>query len=88
MSKDKSDWVEIFRSGTDYEAALVYALLRDADIPTVILNQRDHAFNLTHGYLAKVKVMVPESMYEIASELLSTSSITDDELTQEALKKH
>jgi len=84
--KDIADWVEVFRSGTDYEAALVHARLQDAEIPSVILNQRDHAFNLTFGYLAKVKVLVPKSMEEAASELLSTQSLTDEELLQEALK--
>ncbi|MCY3593659.1 MAG: CPBP family glutamic-type intramembrane protease [Bacteroidetes bacterium] len=80
------DWTEVFRSGTDYEAALVHARLEDADIPSVILNQRDHAFNLTHGYLAKVRVLVPKSMENSALEILSKQSLTDEELTQEALK--
>ena len=74
------DWVEIFRSGTDYEAALVHARLEDAEIPSVILNQRDHAFNLTHGYLAKVRVMVPKSMKKEANELLATDSPLEDDL--------
>lgn len=76
---DITDWVEIFRSGTDYEAVLVHARLEDAEIPSVILNQRDHAFNLTHGYLAKVRVMVPRSMKKEAETLLSTESpFTED----------
>lgn len=76
---DITDWVEIFRSGTDYEAVLVHARLEDAEIPSVILNQRDHAFNLTHGYLAKVRVMVPRSMKKEADALLSTESpFTED----------
>ena len=82
----RADWTEVFRSGTDYEAALVHARLEDADIPSVILNQRDHAFNLTHGYLAKIKVLVPISMEKLALEILSKQSLTDEELTQEALK--
>lgn len=86
MGKDIADWIEIFRSGTDYEAALVHARLEDAEIPSVILNQRDHAFNLTHGYLAKVKVLVPKSEKEAALELLSSQSSTEEELVQEALK--
>ncbi len=86
MGNSTHDWVEIFRSGTDYEAALVHARLDDADIPAVILNQRDHAFNLTFGYLAKVKVMVPKSMKEEALKLLSEQSPSDEDLTREALK--
>lgn len=82
----KDDWTEVFRSGTDYEAALVHARLEDADIPSVILNQRDHALNLTHGYLAKVRVLVPKSMETSALEILSRQSLSDEELTQEALK--
>lgn len=86
MSKNIADWVEVCRCGTDYEGALIHARLVDAEIPAVILNQRDHAFNLTHGYLAKVKVLVPKSMEALASEILSKQSLTDDELIREALK--
>ncbi len=86
MGKDMTDWIEVFRSGTDYEAALVHARLKDAGIPSVMLNQRDHAFNLNLGYLAKIKVLVPKSMEELALEILSKRSLTDEELTQEALK--
>ena len=87
MGNDSTDWTEVFRSGTDYEASLVHARLQDADIPAVILNQRDHAFNLTFGYLAKVKVMVPKSMKKEASELLSKPPLTDEELSKAALKE-
>ncbi len=86
MGNDTHNWVEIFRSGTDYEAALVHARLEDANIRSVILNQRDHAFNLTFGYLAKVRVMVPKSMKEEALKLLSEQSPSDEELAREALK--
>ena len=86
MGNDSTDWVEVFRCGTDYEASLVHARLQDAGIPSVILNQRDHAFNLTFGYLAKVKVLVPRSVEKTASELLSTQALTDEELAHAALK--
>ncbi len=81
-----TDWEEVYRCSTDYEAELVHARLEDIDIPSVILNQRDHAFNLTHGYLAKVKVLVPKSKIKLAREILSKQSLTDEELTQEALR--
>ena len=87
MGNDKKDWVEVFQCGTDYEADLVYAVLQDAGIASVILNQRDHAFNLIYGYLANVKVMVPRSVEKEALELLSSQSISEEELTRVALKK-
>jgi len=86
MGKDNTDWVEIFRSGTDYEAVLVHARLQDEGIPVVILNQRDHAFNLNLGYLAKVKVLVPKSMKEAAFDLLESQPLTEEELAQIALR--
>ncbi|MCY4172427.1 MAG: DUF2007 domain-containing protein [Bacteroidetes bacterium] len=85
MNKDSIDWVEVFRCGTDYEAALVHARLQDEHIPAVILNQRDHAFNLNLGYLSKVKVLVPKSMEKQASDLLDSKPLTDEELAQIAL---
>lgn len=87
MGNDTQDWVEVFHSGTDYEADLVHAVLQDAGIASVIMNQRDHAFNLIHGYLAKVKVLVPRSLEKEAIELLSSQSISEEELTRAALKK-
>ena len=60
MSDGKyQNWVTIFTSGTDYEADLVRDRLDDRGIPAVVLTQRDHAFNLTVGDLAAVRVMVP-----------------------------
>ncbi len=87
MRKGNTDWVEVFRSGTDYEAALVQARLQDEHIPAVILNQRDHAFNLNLGFLAKVKVLVPRSMEQAASDLLESQPLTDEELVEIALSE-
>ncbi|MCY4158977.1 MAG: type II CAAX endopeptidase family protein [Bacteroidetes bacterium] len=84
--KRRTEWVEVFRCGIDYEADIVYARLQDADIPAVILNQRDHAFNLTFGYLAKIKILVPSSMQKAASEIILQQPLNEDELTHEALK--
>ena len=83
---DLTDWTEVFRCGTDYEAELVKSRLSDAGTPVVILNHRDHAFNLTHGYLAKVRVMVPQSFAAQARDLLDSQPPSDDELTRQALE--
>lgn len=82
---DLTDWIEVFRSGTDYEAELVKSRLSDAGIPVVILNHRDHAFNLTHGYMAKVRVMVPRSYTAQARDLLELQPPSEDELARQAL---
>jgi len=63
-------WSAVYVAGTDYEADLVCLRLRDNGIRAVVLNQRDHAWNLTLGYLAKVRVFVPEEEAELAAALL------------------
>ena len=78
-------WACVFTSGTDYEAEMVCARLQAADIPAVVLSQRDHAWNLTQGFLAKVRVMVPESVQSEAEALLNAATLPDEELTRAAL---
>ncbi len=79
------DWIVIFTSGTDYEADLVRDRLDDAGIPAVVLTQRDHAFNLTLGDLAQVRVLVPPAHAEAATALLESAPFSDADLEQAAL---
>lgn len=81
----RSNWEEVFLCSTDYEANLVRARLEDAGIVSVLLNQRDHAFNLTQGSMAKVRVLVPKSMKAEALALFAAEALTDEELTEVAL---
>ncbi|HMB89768.1 MAG TPA: hypothetical protein VKP65_02910 [Rhodothermales bacterium] len=85
MSDTYEDWIVVFKSGTDYEADLVRDRLDDADIPAVVLTQRDHAFNLTMGDLAQVHVLVPPAHVEAAVAVLDSIPFTDEELTEAAL---
>jgi len=80
-------WKTVFISGTDYEAELARNRLDDAGIPAVVLSQRDHAWNLTHGYLAKVRVLVPKELHETAEELLREPPVSDEELDTMAQKR-
>ena len=79
------DWKTVFKTGQDYEAGLVRDRLRNADIPAVILNKRDHAYNLTLGDMAQIKVMVPAEREEEAKALLSQAPLSDAELEAAAL---
>ncbi len=63
-------WIVVFKSGTDYEADLVRDRLDDAGIPAVVLSQRDHAFNVSFGDMAQVRVLTPPEHVEAASQLL------------------
>ena len=81
----RKGWCVVFMSGTDYESELVKSRLDDADIPAVLLSQRDHAWNLTQGYLAKVRVLVPDAYREAAEELLREPPLTPEELEAQAL---
>ena len=85
MSDTYEDWIIVFKSGTDYEADLVRDRLDDADIPAVVLTQRDHAFNLTMGDLAQVHVLVPPAHVKAAADVLEGVPFTDAELTEAAL---
>ena len=54
-------------------------------MPAVVLTQRDHAFNLTVGDLASVRVMVPPDRVEDARDVLESEPLTDEELEEAAL---
>lgn len=84
-SRNYEDWIVVLKTGTDYEADLVRDRLDDADIPAVVLTQRDHAFNLNVGDLAEVNVLVPPDRAEDAIALLQSEPFTDEELEQAAL---
>jgi hypothetical protein len=84
-SRSYEDWIVVLKTGTDYEADLVRDRLDDADIPAVVLTQRDHAFNLNVGDLAEVNVLVPPDRAEDAIALLQSEPFTDEELEQAAL---
>ena len=84
-NRSYDDWKTIFETGLDYEAGLVRDRLRDADIPAVILNQRDHALSLTVGDMAQIKVMVPVEKEVEARALLNEAPLSDAELDEAAL---
>lgn len=76
------DWVEVFRSSTDYEADIVRDRLDDAGIPAIVFTQRDHVFNLNVGHLAQVSVRVPVYYAEAACQILAET--VDDETLRQA----
>ena len=77
------DWVEVFRSSTDYEADIVRDRLDDAGIPAIVFTQRDHVFNLNVGNLARVSVRVPARYAEAARRLLA-EPVDEDALRRAA----
>ena len=79
------NWVSVFKSGTDYEADLVRSRLDDSGIPAVALTQRDHAFNLTVGDLARVNVLVPPEREAEARAILAEAPLRGRELDEAAL---
>ena len=90
MFREKEDqpiegWLTVFKSGTDYEADLVKDRLVDSGLSAVILTHRDHAFHLTVGDLAVVRVLVAPDQYEDAMRILQTAPLTDEELEAAAL---
>lgn len=78
-------WVVVFKSGTDYEADLVRDRLDDSGLPAVVLTQRDHAFNMTMGEMALVRVLVPPEHVQAAMRVLESEPVSDEELDAAAL---
>jgi len=84
-AKTYEGWSVVFETGTDYEADLVRHRLDDAGVPSVVLTQRDHAFNLTVGYLAPVLVLVPPDRVADARSVLTSEPFSDEELSRIAM---
>jgi hypothetical protein len=78
-------WISITDTNTDFEADLIRDRLDEAGIPAVVLTQRDHAFNLNLGDMARVHVMVPPEHAKAAREVVDEQPISDEELTNAAL---
>ncbi len=86
MTDDQYEgWITVFKSGTDYEADMVRDRLDDAGIPAVVLTQRDHAFNLNVGDLAKVNVLVQADRADEAVALLESLPPSDAEISEAAM---
>lgn len=79
--KKLEGWVSVFRTSTDYEADMVRDRLDSAGIPAATFTQRDHAFNVNIGSLAKVYVMVPPDREEEARAVLA-EQLSDEELDE------
>ncbi len=84
MEKKKAyeGWIAVFETSTDYEADMVRDRLDSNDVPAIVLTQRDHAFNLTIGKLARVLVMVPPEQVGLAKDILAEAPLTDEELNE------
>ncbi|MCH8276532.1 MAG: hypothetical protein IIA50_03190 [Bacteroidetes bacterium] len=78
-------WITVFNSGTDYEAELVRDRLVDSGVPAVVLTHRDHAFNLTVGDLARVRVLVSPEHRVAALRILNTPPVSLEDLEAAAL---
>jgi len=86
MSEKSVDgWVEVFTTGTDYEAELVRDRLADQGLNAVVLAHRDHAFNLTVGDLSTTRVLVPPSQADEARRILQSVPLSDQDLDDAAL---
>lgn len=83
--KEFEGWVAVFSCGTDFEADLVRDRLGEADIPAIVLTQRDHAFNLNVGDMSPVHVMVPPAHEAAAREVVDQAPLTDAELEEAAM---
>lgn len=86
MSRLEFDgWLEVFQTGIDYEADLVRDRLDDSGLEAVIMRKKDQAFSLTHGSMSRIYVLVPPHHEAEALAILTSQTVSDDELTAAAL---
>ncbi len=85
MKGEYEGWITIYESGTDYDADIVRDRLDSFGVPAVVLTQRDHAFNLTLGKMASVRVLVPPEYVEEAHHILE-ETISEEELEEAAMQ--
>jgi hypothetical protein len=81
-------WVEVFKTGIDYEAELVRDRLDDSGIEAVIMTKKDRSFSLTHGSMSRIHVMVPVEREADAMDVLGAEPVSDEELTRAALARN
>jgi hypothetical protein len=73
------NWAVAYVSSTEYEAEMVKANLENAGIESMIFNQRDHAYFLTVGSMARVNVMVPSDRIHDAHKVIDTLNFESDD---------
>jgi len=78
-------WVSVFESGSDYEAEIVGDRLKENGLDVVVLNKRDHSFNLNVGAASGVYVLVQPDFEFKAINILRQHVPTDEELTSLAM---
>ena len=83
--KSIDGWITVFKTTTDYEGNIVKDRLVDSGLSAVVLTHRDHAFNLTVGDMATVRVLVPPSQKDDAFRILNAEPLSDEDLDAAAL---
>lgn len=68
--KTAFNWVVACTTSTAYEAEMVCANLKGADIPSMVLSQNDSMYVTTVGNLAVTEVMVPKESLDEAKRFL------------------
>lgn len=64
---NKMSWIRIYKTTMQFDAAIVKGKLDDAEIPCVLLNQRDSAY----GVFGDIHVEVPEEFEQQARAILA-----------------
>jgi len=67
----------------EYEAELIRTALEDHGIPTIIYNQKDHAYILGFGHMSVIKILVKAEDYEKAYELIGKLEEGSQELADD-----
>ncbi len=68
------DWISIFSSPDTYQVELIKQLLLHQDIPAVILNKKDSAYQV----FGEASLYVPKSRQREAQELIDQNSDFSD----------
>lgn len=70
-------WAEVYQTGDEIEAHLMEENLRAQDIEARVFSQKDHAFNLSVGEMARVRVLVPARDYLDALDIIRSHTAQD-----------
>jgi Putative prokaryotic signal transducing protein len=71
-------WAEVYETGDEIEAQLIEENLRGQDIDARVFSQKDHAFNLSLGDMARVRVLVPAHDYLDALDIIRSHTPSDE----------
>jgi hypothetical protein len=84
MATEKiEDWAVVYETNSEIKAEMIRTYLKDSEIESMILNQRDHSIRVNLPNAELVKVLVPsdqEAQAKLALEAMENLDGEEDDL--------